>query len=412
MLVTLAACSSPSGVVSSPTLAAVSMPSAVGTQTSSTLVTPSARTSTGPAAVETFAAQQPFDAPGAEPGQPWTSIAWTALPKDSPLLGVRAVVKWRGGYVATGETGIWTSDDGRTWTPLNAALPVVSALVAETTTGLVALAYDPGSCSYPEAVCSPAVEGLALTAWTSPDGLTWTDRGPALGLTGSQIASVAGSSAGVIVVTVASQSALEFSADGISWQSVSVPAVSPQFWCSDAAFGRGRYLLLCPAQTPTDLGDTPTQPEWSASGLEWSVGSAPSTPGRPASMDTLLVGRNGLMATGWIPGAAGDEQWWRSTDGATWQMDSSYGPLGGEVLQGQDQGERAIGFLRADGDRFVALAYSHDGSSLTGAAWTSWNGQDWVRLPERGEPDWPADTYNAVVFPTGMLVGGSWGAAS
>jgi hypothetical protein len=406
LTLTLAACSG-SGSTASPEAGA----SAAQTRLDN-LSPPPAGSSLASSSAPAFVVQQPFDTPGAVPGISWASVTWTRLPPDSPVSTIRQVIAWRGGYVAVGVAGVWVSGDGNRWTPLNAALPVPAAIVVEVPAGLAALAYQPVQCGAGDP-CGPSQQVLPLTAWTSSDGRVWTDRGPAIGLTGRRVISVAGSSGGAVAVVLDGDvPRVVHSTDGVTWNPVSVPDVSSTFPCLNAAFGRGRFLLLCPASEPA-VGDIPTRPEWSVDGETWAAEAAPQTADRPALMDRLLVGRNGLMAAGWVPGAGGPEQWWQSADGTSWQLDAAYAPLGSVTFHGgQDQGPQANGVLEADGARFVALGYSEGGEQLGGPAWTSWDGKSWATLAVHGQPDWPALMAEVVVFPTGVLAGGSWGAAA
>jgi hypothetical protein len=338
-------------------------------------------------------------------------MTWTKLPAESPLLSVRAVVKWHGGYVAYGDTGLWDSTDGHTWTEADAHLPAGRMLVAATSSGLVALAFDEASCPTVDRPCYASSAG-PVVAWTSTDGLNWTNRGPAIGITGSAPTAIAGGALGAVATSVGSNgSAVWFSADGLTWQKVSVPDVSPMSPCSDAGFGVGKYVLMCPASNETAFGDLLTQPAWSSDGVSWVAGSAPSTSDRPAGMDRILIGQNGFMAIGYVPGEGGPEEWWRSADASSWQLVAGYGPVGSYTTRGAiPGGTYPDGFLCADGTRLVALALDSVHSSLSGGGWTSADGKSWVKFTGHGTP--LAGQFAEIVFPTGVLAGGWWGAAS
>lgn len=358
----------------------------------------------------TVAARSSFETPGAATGKNWSSIAWSKLPADSPLLSMRAVVNWRGGYAAYGTNGLWSSADGRTWTQSVTELPADRMIVAETASGLVALQVDAPSCPEATTPCYPSSAG-PVVAWTSTNALDWIDRGPAAGITGKQLVAVGGGPAGAVVSTIdGNQSGVAFSSDGTTWKAVTVPS-NVNSGCPAAGFGAGRYVLLCPAAKETASGDLPTQPIWSTDGVSWSAGAAPVTGDRPAGMDKLLVGRDGFMATGYIPGEGGSEEWWRSADAKSWQLVAGYGPVGSYTTRGAiPGGTYPDGFLCADGTRLVALALDSVHSSLSGGGWTSADGKSWVKLTGHGTP--LAGQFAEIVFPTGVLAGGWWGAAS
>jgi hypothetical protein len=283
-------------------------------------------------------------------------------------------------------------------------------VVAETASGLVALAFSSPACPTATAPCYPSSAG-PVTAWTSADGLEWTDRGPAVGITGSQLMAVGGGPVGAVASTVdGNRSGLWFSADGVTWKAVSVPSISSAFWCSSAGFGGGKYVLLCPSAAETPSGYLPTQPIWSTDGVNWVAGSAPATSDRPAGMDTVLAGRDGFMATGYIPGEAGPEEWWRSTDATSWQIVAGYSPVGTYTSHAIPGGTYANGWLCADGTRLVAFALDSSHSSLSGDGWTSADGRSWVKLTSHGTPQ--AGQFAEIVFPTGVLAGDWWGAAN
>ena len=116
----------------------------------------------------------------------WTSsdgLTWSRVPNapglalapavtvDFPEQGPRDVAAWSGGVVAVGVGGaegtsaaIWTSPDGRTWTPVS-DLPDAAGRwaygVAEVPEGLVVVG---GSGAYPE---------FRAQAWVSRDGTSW-----------------------------------------------------------------------------------------------------------------------------------------------------------------------------------------------------------------------------------------------
>ena len=391
---------SPSGSTSAPSASATSSMPASAT-VSEPLASPLASAS---------ASQLSFETPGTAPGKAWSTLTWTKLAADSPLLSIRAVVHWSGGYVAYGPEGLWASTDGKSWMASVTSLPTDRMVVVETAAGLAALTFEEPACPSSAGPCYPSVAG-AVATWTSADGLNWTARGPAIGMTGTQVMTAAGSPVGAVASSLdGDRSVVSFSADGVTWNAVSVPGISSTWFCPGAGFGGSRYVLLCPGSKETALGDSQTQPLWSTNGIDWVAGKGPMTTDRPAGMDTVLAGRDGFVATGYIPGEAGPPQWWRSTDAGSWQIVADYSPVGSFILRGTPGGTYTNGWLCSDGTRIVALSLDSTHLSVSGGGWTSWDGKSWSRLKSVGTPH--VGQFAEIAFPAGVLAAGWWGAAS
>jgi hypothetical protein len=353
-----------------------------------------------------------FTTTGAAPDSAWSSITWRKLPADSPILSVAAVFRWHGGYVAYGDKGIWASTDGRTWIQAASGSPAGPIVVLETALGLVALVVAEASCPTVARPCFPSSAG-PVEAWTSSDGMKWTDRGPANGISGTQLIAAAGSPIGAVAETQSDSvgPVVRFSTDGVTWAGENVPGISPMFPCEGASFGLGRYVLMCPADKETDAGDLPTQPVWSSDGVHWFDGTAPTATYRPAGIDTILAGRSGFMATGYVPGEAGAAEWWHSADGSLWQVVQGYSPVGSYTTTGAiPGGTYPNGWLCGDGHRLVALSLDSSHASLSGAGWTSADGKSWSKFTGQASID--ANQFSEVLFPTGVLAAGWWGAAA
>ena len=310
-----------------------------------------------------------------------------------------------------GDKGIWASTDGRTWTKAAPGSPAGPMLVFETAAGLAALVLDAVSCPTVARPCYPQSAG-PVEAWTSNDGVMWADRGPAKGISGLQLTAAAGGPIGAVAAAAGSNGPeVLFSTDGVTWTAESVAGVSPKFWCSDAVFGMGKFVLMCPAAKETDAGDLPTQPVWSSDGIHWSDGTAPVTTDRPAGIDTILAGKAGFIATGYVPGEAGAAEWWRSADGVSWQFVPGYAPVGSYTTKAAvPGGTYPNGWLCGDGNRLLALSLDSSHALLSGAGWTSADGKSWSKLTGQASID--ANQFTEVLFPTGILAAGWWGAAS
>jgi hypothetical protein len=151
-------------------------------------------------------------------GTRWTQVA----PQVPALPSLGAVAAWRNGFVAfadRGSTILWTSRDGRAWTPGRPtprafADAVVTDVVAGGP-GLVAVGarLDPGETDEP-------VGGLV---WTSRDGAIWTrvGDGRTFELNEGNLNSVAVGGPGLIAAGADIDGAVLWTTrDGMSWERV------------------------------------------------------------------------------------------------------------------------------------------------------------------------------------------------
>jgi hypothetical protein len=359
----------------------------------------------------------------------WTGFSWSHLAAGSPTLvdnmalgsGVGQVLRWRGGYVATGSVsmhgfmspslGLWTSPDGKTWTPVT-SIDAPAVLVSIAPGGLVAIGLDPAGPSTPG------------SAWTSSDGLTWHDAG-ASNLPGALL-SIAGTDSGIVATVVvstgtgkqATETALiEFSTDGVNWTPETVGNLNTGAYGFGAPThvqtGNGRFFLMGTvgplglAARGGVLAASLTGEEetwWSDDGRTWTRSGGEYS----WSADYIDFGRDGLLLhtnANAVPGAQGLA--WSGDGGKTWQTYDTFGPLGtascqGECATGPD------GLIASNGSAFLAV--KNGGQK----AWLSYDGHTWTPIPWAG-PDPQYAAYGgyggAVVMPRGVLLAGQYGAA-
>ena len=380
--------------------------------------TPPSPTTT-PAELPTLVTPLPPD-----PALQWTGIAWRELDADDPLAQVRSMVRWRGGYIATGAvvitgetsaTPLWISPDGGNWRRLDPAVlgPATIVLgVGETASGLVALTIQGGqnACGGPfDGNLDCLVLSQPLEAWTSPDGVAWTPHpGPQLGLDegcegcGFEPPAFVAGPAGLLAMAGYVEAAT--SADGVAWEPIESgtipPSINPG---SVTAFGSGfagvgdRNVKLDRADTFKPIAIT------SSNGRDWALHPIPVAgfdPHLGATASQLVLGPEGLIAQGGTGGAPNAHLWWSSLDGVSWTQLSEYPPLGTWFgFEDPGSGRSPNGTLIGNGDRM--LAYRGEKP----AAWTSFDGRSWARLVIDGQrPSWESRQYpNLILTSVGVI---------
>lgn len=358
--------------------------------------------------------------PGVATG--WQGFSWTKLAANSPLIpnpdlsgsGVRHVLKWQGGYVATGSTpgrpesssGLWFSPDGQDWTPAHVGLTEPSVMVAVAPVGLIVIGVD--------------ASGTPQSVWTTSDGRSWKGSSGVSNLPGSLV-SLAGSDTGIVAtVAVTTGTAkfamtnylIEYSTDGEHWSAE--PVEAGVAWGDHAPMVQsngGRFFLLGSPTSPlAQVGGTgivfassatPSYVWWSDDGQTWSRSGGSF----PALAERIDFGRDGmLLETNWSAVPGGTELA-RSTDGGkTWTPDAKFGPLGpvtcsGACSTGPD------GAIGSNGTVFVAV--KNGGKQ----AWTSFDGATWTPISWAGPDPSSVGHGNFVVLPRGVLAGDMYGAA-
>jgi hypothetical protein len=418
----------PRGSVGPPTTASPGPTSAEPTSTPAEVATPESSSGASPAATLTASG---FTTSGAVSA--WNGFTPTPLRSDSPMLadpdrpgsGVSQVLRWRGGYVATGSVtlfgetspslGLWTSPDGVTWTPVT-SIGAAAVFVSVAPVGLVAIGTNPSGTDG---------SAIPVSVWTSADGVTWLDAGPP-NLHG-RVVSIAGTTTGIVAtvdVPTASSAkgsydtyAVEYSTDGVTWTPESIDAglataqpgygLPPHVQTNDGHF----YLMGSPGPATSSTGFeltasvAPGDEMWlSDDGKTWTKSSG----GYSMVADFIDFGRDGMLlntnSTG-IPGGTGLAL---STDGGkTWHDDTKLIPLGPYACQGEC-GSGPDGAIGSNGTAFVAV------KSGGAKAWLSYDGHNWTSIPWSGG-DLAGAGYGGsggfVVMPRGVLVGGVYAAA-
>ncbi|HEX7543808.1 MAG TPA: sialidase family protein [Candidatus Limnocylindrales bacterium] len=360
--------------------------------------------------------------PGVATG--WQGFSWTKLAANSPLIpnpdlsgsGVRQVLKWQGGYAATGSTpgrpesssGLWFSPDGQDWTPAHIGLTEPSVMVAVAPVGLIVIGVD--------------ASGTPQPVWTTSDGHNWKGSSGVSNLPGSLV-SIAGTSTGIVAtVAVTSGSGkaattnylIEYSTDGEHWSAETVgPGVTFDAHAPTVQADAGRFFLLGSTASPVAQAGgepgvifassnvSPSYVWWSDDGRTWtrSGGSFQAAPQR------IDFGRDGmLLETSWnaVPGGT---ELARSTDaGKTWTQDAKFGPLGPATCSGACS-TGPDGAIGSNGTVFVAV--KNGGKQ----AWTSFDGATWTPISWAGPDPSSVGLGSLVVLPRGVLAGDMYGAA-
>ncbi|MFI5042566.1 MAG: hypothetical protein ACHQNA_12090, partial [Acidimicrobiales bacterium] len=228
----------------------------------------------------------------------WTGLRWRRLAADDPLSLVRSVLRWRGGFIATGwlasggstSTPVWTSRDGAHWTPLPfdtsvtfwPGLFVVG--VDEMPSGLLALtelgAANP--CGGPPACQEKAPP---VNAWASSDGRTWSPAvAPDLRQANPKPRApvLAAGPAGLIAASTGTAPHAALSADGVHWRVLPDATFPAGFALADMRGTRAGYVAVGEMMTSTTQGDAATL--WSTDGRTWTA-----TPSLPVAAESGIV---------------------------------------------------------------------------------------------------------------------------
>ena len=302
---------------------------------------------------------------------PVSSATWTSLrlqPLEGGPVSAASVVAWSGGYVALGLTSdqghlpAWISRDGRSWVALPAD-----------TFGSVSIALA-APCADGVLVAVQSMTG-DTTVWHSTDGVTWTSSASAQ-MRVNRDSDLVGNQSGAVAILEGSPYRIAFSADGITWQTVSLPG-SPAFSVQGvAAFGTGFVAV-------GDAGTTPGSPVawWSADGLHWTRAAVKAHPGD--GFYNVHAGTDGLAAISSTGDTPGRNSFWTSPNGQSWTV-STADPLG--VFQPGDAGVGVFGSANGGftGDGTRLLGYGNHASKPT-EYWVSLDATHWTKLALAGD---------------------------
>jgi hypothetical protein len=249
---------------------------------------------------------------------PVSSAAWTRVrlqPLTDGPVGVSAVGAWSGGYVALGQGDersplpAWISRDGRSWVSLPDGTfgSPVSAFAAPCPDGVV--------------VATQSYSGDTMV-WHSTDGVTWTSSAAAP-MRLNQPSDLAGNATGVVAILAEAPYGLVFSPDGVAWESVVLPGGPAASVQAVAAFGSGFVAVGESGSGAT--GDLQPLAWWSPDGRTWTLASVQSR--RGDGFIAVSAASAGLVAESHDAGVPGTTRFWTSSDGRSWKV-SSADPLG------------------------------------------------------------------------------------
>jgi hypothetical protein len=190
-------------------------------------------------------------------GSVWQSSdggrTWAAVPDVAALTGsVHDVTAFRGGYVAVGSAGVWTSADGANWSLAASGIgagPDTSGEASDLT-GVTTNAACMPACGRDERLFAVGgTHGLVrATFWTSMNGVTWERQDQET--VGSAARRVADTPRGLVAVghrydaPDMPRGAIWVSTDGISWANVPLE-LGQGSWdiMAIAAFGDGVLVI-------------------------------------------------------------------------------------------------------------------------------------------------------------------------
>ena len=338
--------------------------------------------SAGPAAA-------PSRGPSPTPAQTYAgNLSWSGfalLPRlyagrqlTDPIVG--GITSGGPGFVVVGSDWVdaegavavaWTSADGLAWTEH----PVGS----------------PGSTS---TLTSPALSSITdgdgtlvavgrVGIWRSTDGLEWQQVTPSSGLGGVPLR-VAWGRAGFVAVGRGlgepCQARAWTSVDGASWQSVALPDAG--HFCPSAVAGSGSGYVAV-GNDPVDGGPVLLG---SSDGTSWSAAAAQPALAWDAYPEGVAWTGDRWTAFGsFLPSASADQgvQVWQSTDGLLWSRTGFLRPTGPFAC---DPGSVHMLDLTGFGPGYVAVGSCTANPELVGIAWTSATGGTWQGALGRVRP--------------------------
>ena len=425
-----ACASAPSPLPTTTAVAATQTSTSTGT-TASPTASPTARPSAAPTAL-------PPTSPPTLPdpafttrratttGDSWTGLDWRRLDPSDPIVNIRTIRAWSGGFIALGapagdgravHTPVWTSADGANWTPVH--LPfgpgAITSNIVEVHGVLATITLQGTDTSDCERLRFTRCVGLdgPLRAWSSTNGRDWLEGvAPAVILPGHEPYELD------MHELVAAGNALALgrdgdaiwagvSADGVDWEPVGA-ALPPGLDTMPGAIEALRSRLVAIGTegqgkgTRAALFETQDGTSWTTIRLETTIDG--TTFGL-----RLVAAADGLVAIGRAGGVPAPYLWWGRPDGRHWESLSDYPPLGTWLGPELGHGLGPNGTLVGDGQRM--LAYGADDKPR---AWISTDGTTWTRLAISGRaPDTEGqpDVGTFILTSLGVLFFGDGGSA-
>lgn len=330
----------------------------------------------------------------------WTMLTWQKLDPAAPLAAVLAAGRAPGGFLALGSQPddgtsgqAWASIDGRRWEPLAAG---TSSTFWPGTRILAMAASVTGFVVIGAVGVTPQV-----IVWTSSDGRAWTPAAwtglivPA-SLVGLPF--IAANRTGLVIAWTDTRDGqprthvARSADDGLTWTEVPASRLPAGFGIRDLrAFDDG-YLAV------GNLAGTHPEPAvlWSSDGETWTRRhlDAPVSSG----LGPLVVAAKGVIAIGQLDTMPGATSWWQSGNTVRWREVAAFSPLGPTACLGMGCGTQPDGDLVGDGSRMVAVRGGPDP-----AAWTSLDGSTWHRCDMNGEVPPIEAGGDIVLLPGGIL---------
>jgi hypothetical protein len=310
---------------------------------------PSELSSTGPAS----AATQQSETPSRPPLPTLDGWRLTKIPVDGTI---QSVTEGEHGWVAVGSSPdvgipIWFSRDGASWD--------AAATAPKVTGGEAVLTHViSGGAGFIATGETFLIDGGPPFAWTSPDGLHWSDAhlgdGTTLGIV-SGLSHLDGRFyAGGRLGLGSGPAVIWSSVDSLSWTQTTLDTRSATGVAATAPVLFGTELVALASAATAHPGLTWT----SFDGAQWAVGPDDAALRNAYVIDVKLV-QGRLVAVGTIPaqdGSAGVPAIWTSDDATSWML-AYAGPCCGRVEH--------VGFMGNGGVAFAGnVAYSaQDGVS-------------------------------------------------
>jgi hypothetical protein len=324
---------------------------------------------------------------GSAPGAGQTDWSRHDLGRDGPKI--HAMADGGPGFigvggdvsVASGKAEIWSSEDGLTWTAVEA--PAGDGALVDIVAG------GPGFVAI---TASPA------SAWTSPDGIRWTEAARDTFGTAT-LRALAGDSARLVAV---GPGGFWVSPDGATWRSVAVPGLVGSV--NDVVAGGPGFVAVgnVPISSMETKGAVWTSPD----GTAWTrIEDDPVF--ERSDIWSLAVDGETLVGVGFTLEPSGQIRplTWRSRDGLAWDRgtvaDESIPVPSGGNLEGAaltTVAKTSTGWLAAG----VAVDIRPDGGALDVALWHSADGSTWTRHPHR--PAFEAGMSGALQFAPSRIV--------